>query len=269
MCIRDSEKAAQNQQVQNDTLKRKLERLSSADRGAFQEHELAAELTAKFQDDRIELHKGGAAGTDIRHEVRYRSGGVLVSAGLIVYECKDTLHWNNAFVAQTKASLELHGANHAILVTRALPSNQKGFLMQDDVAIVEPSCMLSIAQVLREGLVAAARAGLSADGRAAKTQDLYRYLSGDEFRLTFEALIDAGSKLQESLQKEQKDHNKTWAQRDALYKKIDSGMTVVQENIASIIERPVLGVLVADREGALLGDAQLVANIPRRRQPLH
>src|SRR5713101_6215332 len=116
--------------------RRKAEKLSSVDRGAFNEQDLLLALRHEFHDDKIEPHKRGQAGTDIIHDVRYRSGVGLAVAGRIVYECKDRLTWSKDFVSQAKAAKERHQAAHAVVVSRVLPRKKKGFTLEGDIAIV-------------------------------------------------------------------------------------------------------------------------------------
>ena len=59
------------------------------------EADIAEELVHAFPEDEIQREgKGG----DILQTVRYPCGGKLEQAGVILYECKDTKRWSNAFI---------------------------------------------------------------------------------------------------------------------------------------------------------------------------
>jgi hypothetical protein len=125
-----------------------------------------------------------------------------------------------------------------VVISRAFPAKQKNFTVVDEVTIVDSASLLPLAGILRTAMIDIARAGLSGKGRKAKTDELYNYLAGDDFRASFEAITDADEKLQESLLKEQRAHQATWTQRDVWYKRIDGGLGRIHENISAVIERP-------------------------------
>jgi DNA repair exonuclease SbcCD ATPase subunit len=78
-------------QEQNAELSRRVERLSAGDRGEFNEEEILAQLSRAFPDDDIKRTRRGQRGADIFQHVRVRTDGDFIEAGLIIYECKDTL----------------------------------------------------------------------------------------------------------------------------------------------------------------------------------
>ena len=218
---------------QNDELERRLEDLNAPERGDLREEEIFNRLVEAFPEDDIKREgKGG----DIMHVVRYRTGKSQRRAGLILYECKDTLRWLNSYIEQIKADGKTHRTRHLLLVTRAMPKGEEGMFIRDDVAVVGPDYVIYLAHVLRQMVIEADRAGLAGQGKAAKTAQLYEYLAGDEFREHFGAVVKAGGKLTAMLQEEKRAHERTWTRREQAYGELESKAIAVDEAICGIIE---------------------------------
>lgn len=224
--------------AENEEQARRIENLSSEERGEFNEQQLVAELKAAFPDDRIERHPRGHTGADILHEVCIRRDSGLESTGTIVYECKDTLRWSNDFVTQARRSGATHHSPYLVVITRAFPRNEKWICVRDGVVIVHPSRLVHVAHVLRRMVEEVYRAGLTAEGQTMKTQELYGYLSSDEFREAVEALGADADTLDDLLSKERKWHEGQWAKRQRLYTDVAAQTSAVDARIRAIIERP-------------------------------
>lgn len=236
--MRSLKQTLENAVEEKKTLERKLEQLTAAERGAFNEEDLVHELKQAFPEDRIEKRgKGG----DILHEVFYRAGSERVRAGLIVYECKDTIQWDNAWVRDVKEAAEQRRTPHAVIVTRAFPPRHKDLVVRDDVPIVHPDRMTALIRVVRGGIIEIHRASLTAQGQAEKTMELYRYLTSDDFRQAFESLEEIGRQLKDHLEDEKKTHRRTWERREACYNELAEKTAVIDERIRGIIERPAGG----------------------------
>lgn len=233
--MRSLQQTLEKEVEEKKILERKLEHLTAAERGSFNEEDLVHELKQAFSDDHIEKRgKGG----DILHEVFYRAGTERVRAGLIVYECKDTIHWDNAWVGDVKEAAEQRRTPHAVIVTRAFPPKHRDLFVREDVPIVHPDRMVALVRVLRRGIVEIHRAGLSAQGQAEKTMELYRYLTGDDFRQAFDSLEEISRELKGHLEDERKKHRQTWERREACYNDLAEKTAVIDERIRGIIERP-------------------------------
>lgn len=233
--MRSLQQTLEKEVEEKKILERKLEQLTAAERGSFNEEDLVHELKQAFPDDRVE--KRGRGG-DILHEVFYRAGGERVGAGLIVYECKDTIHWDNAWVRDAKVAAEQRRTPHVVIVTRAFPPKQKDLVVRDEVPIVHPDRMTALVRLLRRGIIEIHRAGLTAQGQAEKTMELYRYLTSDDFRQAFDSLEEISKQLKSHLEDERKTHRRTWERREACYNELAEKTAVIDERIRGIIERP-------------------------------
>ncbi len=222
---------------QNDLQRRQIEHLTADERGEMNEEELVARLRVAFPKDQIERQGRGRAGSDILHEVRYTVGDRTEVAGLLVYECKDTVQWNNDFIEQAKKARVTHRTRHVVIASHTLPGDEKVLCVREDVPIVAPAHLVDLARVMREMVIELHRAGLTRESQAAKTQELYRYLSGDEFRQAFDTVLDASKELSELLSKERSGHERTWAKRQQIYNEIGGKAAAIDGRVRTIIER--------------------------------
>ena len=224
--------------AQNEEQARRIENLSSEERGEFNEQQLVAELKSAFPDDRVERNPRGHSGADILQEVCVRRESGLEPAGTIVYECKDTLRWSNDFITQARRSGTTHGSSYLVVITRAFPRNEKWIAVRTGVVIVHPSRLVHVAHVLRRMVEEVYRAGLTAEGQAMKTQELYGYLSSEEFREAVGALGADADELADMLSKERTWHEGQWAKRQRLYTDVTAKTSAIDARIRAIIERP-------------------------------
>ena len=218
---------------QNDELERRLDELNAPERGDLGEEEVFNRLVEAFPED--DINREGKGG-DIMQIFRYRTGQGQRKAGLILYECKNTLRWLNGFIEQIKADGKTHRTRHLLLVTRAMPKGEDGMFVRDNVAVVGPDYVVYLAHVIRQMVIEADRAGLAGQGKGAKTSRLYEYLAGDEFREHFAAVVDAGSKLTAMLQDERRAHERTWTRREQTYSELERKSVAIDEAIRGIID---------------------------------
>jgi hypothetical protein len=224
---------------ENERLQRQLEQLSAADRGDWNEEVILRELQLAFREDEIRRQRRGRAGSDILHAVHHRSGGEQQEAGLIIYECKDTLRWSKDFIAQAKKAAKSHGTPYVILVSRAFPQRRKEMFVEDGVIVVHPTHVIHMARVVRSMVIGIHQAKLSAEGRARKTEELLRYLSGTAFRQALGTLTEKTRELRELLEEEQRTHKRVWARREQAYGEVRDVTDTIDTTIRGIIERPV------------------------------
>ena len=223
-------------QEQNSELSRRVEKLSAGDRGEFNEAEIVVSLTWAFPDDDIKQTRRGQRGADIFQKVRFRTDGDLTEAGLIIYECKDVLHWNNSFITQMKAEAKLHATPYAILVSRCFPPGLKSLAVVDDIIVVDPARVVPLAQVMRRMVVESYRKGVIAASQAEKTAELFRYISSTEFGQAFDTLSEDAAALEGLLTRERQSHQKMWAERERRYQNVGETVINVDQRFKSILE---------------------------------
>jgi hypothetical protein len=235
--LRSKERLIERLKEQIDEQSREIEHLTADERGEFNEETLLRDLQAAFPDDHIERVGRGRAGGDLLHEVRVSSGDGPVVAGLIVYECKDTLRWSNSFLEQAQAEGRRHQTPYLVIVTQAFKRGEKPLTVKDGVVVVHPTRLIDLAMVMRRMVVEVHRAGLAGAGQAAKSTELCEYLSGVEFRQAFDELSNSSQKLIGLLGKERTWHERDWARRQAIYQDVGRKTAAIDTRIRTIIEK--------------------------------
>ena len=227
------ERALTHLREHNEELERKVEHLSAQDRGDLNEVDTVEKLMQAFPIDQIE--KKGRGG-DVLHTVIVESGGIQRRAGLILYECKDTLRWSNSFIAQIKRDGRSHKTGYLVLVTRAFPRNERWVCVRDGVVIVHPMYVAYIAEVMRRMVVEIHAAGQGARGHRQKTARLYDYLASSDFRESFAEVVHAADELNDLLRAEKEAHARTWTRRERAYSELGSKTTTIDETLRTILE---------------------------------
>jgi len=210
--LKDAEKEHQLTDLrrQIEDLKRKAEQGSQQLQGEAAEEQLESVLQAAFPSDQIYPVGQGVRGADVHHIVIDGRGR---KAGAILWECKNTRNWNDAWLAKLKQDQRSIHADVAVLVSAALPKWCVKFTFSDGVLITNFACAASLASILRANLCQLAQVRSAAVNKEEKLELLYRYLSGVEFRQRVEAVVEAFTSMKEDLDRERRAAERQWAKR--------------------------------------------------------
>ncbi|WP_437304466.1 DUF2130 domain-containing protein [Sorangium sp. So ce388] len=250
--VKSLEKLLNQVQDEKTQLERRVQRLSANERGEFHEVDIYNQISHVFPGDKVERRGKGA---DILHTVYYETGRTSQRAGVVVYECKDTLHWDNEFIKQIRKAGAAERTTYLILVTRACPKGEKTVCVRDGVIVIQPAHVLAIAQIIRRMVIEAYRAGLTTEERNEKAERLLEYLTSDDFRQAFGAIIDASESLMSFLSEERRAHERAWARREHAYDDLARKSSSVDEANRAIIEersrRSAKVIRIAERSKAI------------------
>jgi hypothetical protein len=192
-------------------LQQKAEQGSQQVQGEVEELTVEGELRAKFpRDDIVPVAKGKAGGDVLQHVVSM-SG---YDCGTIIWECKRTRNWSNGWLEKLRADQRAEKAEIAVLVTQALPPNVGAFDYIGDVWVTRPDTAIPVAIALRNSLEEVALARQAATGQHEKTDLLYRYMTGPQFRQRVAAIVEAFNTLRRDLDREKTVFTKQWAKRE-------------------------------------------------------
>jgi hypothetical protein len=210
--LKDAEKEHQLTDLrrQIEDLKRKADQGSQQLQGEAAEQELESVLQAAFPSDQICAVGQGVRGADVHHIVIDGRGR---KAGAILWECKNTRNWNDAWLAKLKQDQRSIHADVAVLVSAALPKWCARFTFSEGVLITSFACAASLASVLRANLCQLAQVRSAAVNKEEKLELLYRYLSGVEFRQRVEAVVEAFAAMKDDLDRERRTAERQWAKR--------------------------------------------------------
>jgi hypothetical protein len=230
--LREKEKQIEDLRKALDEAKRKSDQGSQERQGEVLELDIEAALVRQFPHDIVKPVPKGARGADLIHEVR---NGALQPCGSIVWETKNTKHWQPAWLDKLKEDQRAVGANLAVLVSVVLPEGVAEFGQIDGVWVTGLRAWPALATVLREQLIQVTFARAASEGKHEKMELLYRYLSGDEFRHRVESIVDAFSTMQDQLQKERRAMERHWAEREKQIHRVMTGTVGMYGDLQGLV----------------------------------
>ena len=187
-----------------------------ADQGSVQlqgeVQELAIEewLAREFPLDTIEEIKKSARGADCIQHVNTRQ---RTRCGTIYYESKRTRGFQATWIPKLKDDMRTREADIAVLVTQAMPSGMERIGLVDGVWVCSFAEFKGISKVLREAIVRLDVATESSRNKGEKMGMLYDYLTGSEFRLQIEAIVEGFTHMHADLESEKRSMRRIWKKR--------------------------------------------------------
>ena len=195
-------------------LNQKITQGSQQLQGEVQELDLEAQLRAAFPHDVIEEVGKGVNGADVRQTVQSPTGPLC---GLILYESKRTKNWSPGWLPKLREDGRKASADLLVIVSQVLPEDivTTGFGLIDGVWVCSPVTSIALAVALRSILLAVHNTKQVQEGMKSKSEEVYAYVTGPQFRHRVEALVEAFTGLQEDLRKERAATERQWAKREA------------------------------------------------------
>jgi hypothetical protein len=215
--IKEKEKIIEDLKAQLDEAKRKAEQSSIQLQGEVQELELENLLRALYPGDEIREIKKGQRGADVLQIVKTPQG---VECGKIYYESKRTKNFEYDWLQKLRDdNLEVK-ADILVLVTEKMPDGEDKFFFKDGVWICSFFEIKGLSLVLRHGLLQVYSVIITQQGKETKMEMLYNYLTSQEFRDQFRAIVEGFKSLQDSYQDEKLKMMKIWKEREKQLEKI-------------------------------------------------
>jgi len=218
-----------------EEMQKKMDQGSQQLQGEAAEVVLEDQLARAFPTDVIEPVGKGQRGADCLQRV-----GTM---GTILWESKRTSGWNKDWLPKLRDDMRSAGADVAVLTSAVRPEGLETFALVDGIWIAAPRYAVPLACVLREGLSRAAEARGVREGQATKTEMLYDYLTGPQFRSRMEAVIEPFEAMQMALLKERKQMQAQWALREKQLEKAMASMMGMYGDV-----RGIAGAAVAEIE---------------------
>jgi hypothetical protein len=215
--IKELEKKLADQVELAETMRRKAEQGSMQLQGEVQELALEELLKSTFPFDEIEEVGKGVKGADCIQHVR---NSLAQPCGKIIYESKRTKAFTNEWIDKLKADMRGTQADIAVIVTEVLPKDMENFGMKDGVWVCRFSDIKALAFLLRDSLVKINTALVSQENRGDKMQLLYNYLTGNEFKLQIEAIVEGFVALKDGITREKLQMEKIWKEREKQLEKV-------------------------------------------------
>jgi hypothetical protein len=240
--LKDAEKDRQLSDLrqQIDDLRRRADVGSQQLQGESAEGELESMLRERFPTDAIGGIGQGVRGADIHQVVCDARGG---RSGSILWECKNTRHWSDGWVAKLKEDQRACRADVAILVSAALPKGCARFAIVDGVVVTEFPCAGAVASLVRAQLLQLSQARAAAATKDEKLELLYRYLSGVEFRQRVEAVVEAFANMRRELDQERRAAEKQWAKRAKQIEAVTFNISGMYGDLEGLVSLPSIQML--------------------------
>jgi hypothetical protein len=196
----------------NEELKRKLEQGSQQTQGEVLELTIERKLKEEYPQDEIEEVKKGVRGADVIQKVFDKNGK---PCGSIIWESKNA-KWSETWISKLKEDQRQARADLAVLVSVDLPAEikEKGLGYKNGVWIAGITSFVSLSLSLRFNLINLYHEKENLTSVDEKMKILYKYLTGQEFKLRVEGIVESFTILQEDIEKEKRWFSSKWARQE-------------------------------------------------------
>ncbi|HPH78691.1 MAG TPA: DUF2130 domain-containing protein [bacterium] len=205
--LAEKDKKLLDMEKQIEEMKRKVQQGSQQTQGEVLELEFEERLKQQFPWDEIREVPKGIKGADIIQSVKTKSG---VGCGTIVWELKNTKNWSPGWVQKLTEDQRALKAEMAILVSIALPDNVKSFAAAGNIWVSDYHSAINLAGVLRQQLLEVHKMSLINKGKETKAEQLYNYLTSNEFKQRIEVWVEYFQNKQIDINKERIYFTKKW-----------------------------------------------------------
>ncbi len=231
MKLKEREKVIDDMKKQLEEARRKAEQGSMQLQGEVQELAIEEYLRDNFPFDEIEEIKKGARGGDCLQIVHDRTNR---DCGIIYYESKRTKDFQPAWIEKFKADMRVKGADIGVIVTQSMPKDMEIMGEKSGIWICTFEEFKGLSYVLRNTVIRIAQERTGQENKGDKMSVLYDYLTGSEFRMQVEGIVEGWKQMSEDLQKEKNAMNRIWAQREKQLQKVMLNTTGMYGSIKGI-----------------------------------
>ncbi len=194
-----------------EEMERKFNQGSMQTQGEAPELILEQNLKNQFPYDQISEVGKGVEGSDLTQIV---VNDFRQECGKILYECKDVKNWNNKWIDKLKEDMRKGKGDLAVIVSTVLPKDIDKIGKKDGIWICGFGEIRIVSSILRDSLIRVHEANKMLDNVSDKKEQLYKYMTGNEFKQKWEAILDTYFNMQKQLTKEKVRITKDWNERD-------------------------------------------------------
>jgi hypothetical protein len=200
----------------------KSDQVSQQLQGEVLELQLEQMLKQAFPTDIIQPVGKGVHGADITQEIRTPKG---TACGMLLWESKRTKRWDEKWIDKLREDMRIAGAMGAVIVSAELPPDCVAGIASRSggIWIVKEVLAVSLAQLLRDKLIAVARERFIAANKTEKAEMLYTYVTSHEFQQQVASLMEVYRDMKEQIVRERSAFEKVWKQRESQADKLLSG----------------------------------------------
>lgn len=196
---------------------RKAEQGSMQTQGEVQELAIESWLKDHFPLDTIEEIKKGVRGADCIQIINTRNRR---DVGRIYYESKRTKTFQPSWIEKLKLDMQNRQVNVGVLISESMPKGIDRVGQKEGIWICRFEDLNSLVVVLRESLIQISRALLVNQNKGDKMTLLYDYLTGPDFRIQIEAMVEGFVQMQTDLERERRAMEGLWKKREKQIEKV-------------------------------------------------
>lgn len=232
--ISDKDRMIRDLAARLEDATRKAQQGSQQAQGETLELLLEEQLRRQFPFDEIQPVPKGEYGGDTLQIVRDSLGR---ECGRILWEFKRTKAWQTSWLPKLRADQRAAKADLAVIVTQAMPPDVQHFNEVDGIWVSSLACALPVGSALRASLLQLATQRRTAEGQQTKSQLVYAYLTGPQFRGRIEAVAERWTDMQKDLADEKKTTMKRWAKRESQLQTMVESTTGIYGDLQGIAGR--------------------------------
>lgn len=222
--LKEKEELIDKMKSQMAELQRRAEQGSMQSQGEVQELAIEEWLRNAFPLDTVEEISKGIRGGDCIHRVHDRSGHEL---GAIYFESKRTKHFTEGWIAKLKQDMQAAKTQVGVIVTEAMPADMDRMGQRDGIWICTYEEFKGLCFVLREMMLQVGVAISTQQNKGDKMEMLYTYLTGSEFRMHIDAIVQSFSKQKSDIAGERRAFERIWKERE-------KNLDLVMQNTAAM-----------------------------------
>ncbi len=215
--VLEREKIIETLKEQLKVAQRKAEQGSMQLQGEVQELGIEGWLRDNFPLDTIEEIKKGARGADCLQVIHTRT---RQNCGSVYYESKRTKAFQVSWIDKFKSDIREKGADIGVLVTEVMPADMDRMGFRDGIWICSFDEFKGLCTVLRESMIQLSSAITTQENKGDKMGMLYDFLTGNEFRLQIEAIVEGFTRMQADLESEKRSLQGIWKKREKQIQKV-------------------------------------------------
>ncbi|MEM7358467.1 MAG: DUF2130 domain-containing protein [Pseudomonadota bacterium] len=246
-------KIAEREQVINqlkqqlNDAQRQAEQGSMQLQGEVQELAIEAWLKQSFPLDDIEEIKKGAMGADTLQVINTSH---RQACGRIYYESKRTKSFQPSWIEKFKTDIQSKGADVGVLVTQTMPDNMQTLGQIDGVWVCTFDEFKNLSQVLRQSLIQIDQALVVQENKGDKMGMLYDFLTGAEFRMQIEAIVEGFTQLKSDLDSEKRAMQGIWKKREKQIERVLQNTNFMYNSVKGIAGSAVQSISLLELDGA-------------------
>ncbi len=229
--IAEKDKTISDMQIKLEEAQRKATQGSQQLQGEVLEIDFESTLRLSFPQDTIEPVKTGARGGDILQRVLGEMGRPV---GTMFWETKRAQTWGGDWTTKAKQDAAEAKAEIATIVSEILPKGVHDFGFHDGVWCVKPSHAVMLGLAIRQGIISTADMRQGALGRETKTERLYSYMIGPEFRATLEGIALPFRELHDELLTEKRATLSRWRRQERRIERVLTSVATLQGDLQGI-----------------------------------